>query len=80
MKTSFLDYYKLILEKVSFNPQLMIKEYGKAKTTLTPHEQLQLDGWLRSNGFSMPLTAFPPRRDVQDGPRLSLDGNTQRAF
>jgi hypothetical protein len=31
MKTSFLDYYKMILEKVSFDKKLMNKEYKKAR-------------------------------------------------
>jgi hypothetical protein len=32
MRTTFLDYYKIILDKVSFDHRLFTKEYQKAVT------------------------------------------------
>ncbi len=46
MKTSFLEYYKMILQKVSFDKKLLAKEYLKAKRTLTKCENKRLDEWL----------------------------------
>lgn len=51
MKTSFLDYYKLILQKVSFDPVLLKKEYRKAVQRLQPEEADQLKKWLRQKPF-----------------------------
>lgn len=51
MKTSFLDYYKLILEKVSFDRRLLAKEYRKAMNVLRSHEAQQLDSWLKNKGL-----------------------------
>lgn len=51
MKVSFLDYYKLILEKVSFDPQLLGKEYRKALKLLSKQEARQLRQWLDAKGF-----------------------------
>lgn len=47
MKTTMLEYYKLILKKVSFYPRLFRKEYKKALLYLTEDESRQLKGWLR---------------------------------
>lgn len=51
MKTSFLDYYKMILQKVSFDPVLLKKEYRKAVQRLQPEEADQLKRWLRQKPF-----------------------------
>jgi hypothetical protein len=51
MKMSFLDYYKLILQKVSFDPVLLKKEYRKAVQRLKPEEAEQLRKWLRQKPF-----------------------------
>lgn len=51
MQTSFLDYYKMILEKVSFDQQLLSKEYRKARHVLRAHEAKQLDYWLKAKGL-----------------------------
>ena len=48
MKTSFLEYYKIILHKVSFDRSLFVKEYGKATRRLQRHEVRHLDAWLQS--------------------------------
>ena len=50
-KNSFLDYYKTILEKVSFDQQLVEKEYRKAKQLLEESEAQELDNWLKSKGL-----------------------------
>jgi hypothetical protein len=55
MKTTYLDYYKMILEKVSFDSNLFWKEYHKALRTLPSHEASELTHWLRSTGL---LTAY----------------------
>lgn len=51
MKKSFLDYYKLILEKVSFDPYLFHKEYKKALNTINKDESVHLKRWLREQGL-----------------------------
>ena len=51
MTTSFLDYYKMILDKVSFDSNLFTKEYQKATRNLHTHEIGDLNSWLRSKGL-----------------------------
>ena len=51
MTTSFLDYYKMILDKVSFDPKLFSKEYKKATRSLPSHEVNDLNSWLRTKGL-----------------------------
>jgi len=48
MKASFLEYYKLILRKVSFDNRLSLKEYKKAKRHLSNDEYLELSNWFRN--------------------------------
>ena len=50
MKKTFLDYSKLILEKVSFNKELFQREYTKAKHYLTQKEADLLDVWVMNTG------------------------------
>lgn len=45
MKTSLLEYYKLIISKVSFDPQLILKEYQKALRVLNGSESAELRRW-----------------------------------
>jgi hypothetical protein len=47
-KNTFLDYYKTVLEKVSFDYQLFDKEYRKAVSILTPQETAALNRWIKS--------------------------------
>jgi len=49
--TTFLDYYKMILNKVSFDRNLFYKEYIKATQHLHTQEISELNKWLNSNGF-----------------------------
>lgn len=58
MKTTYLDYYKMILEKVSFDSDLFRKEYQKALRTLPSHEVSELTRWLHAKGL---MTAYPSR-------------------
>ncbi len=51
MNTTFLDYYKTILDKVSFDPNLFAKEYQKATRNLHTSEIGDLNSWLRSKGL-----------------------------
>lgn len=47
-RNTFLDYYKTILEKVSFDPQLFKKEYNKAIDVLSQNERTALNGWIKA--------------------------------
>jgi len=51
MKTKLLDYYKMILNKVSFDANLFVKEYQKAVRSLHIKEVDDLNDWLKSNGL-----------------------------
>jgi hypothetical protein len=48
MKTTFLDYYKMVLDKVSFDRHLFVKEYHKAVDRLSANEVADLNAWLKS--------------------------------
>ena len=50
MKQTFLEYYQIILEKVSFNKELFQREYIKAKKYLNEKEIELLDAWVQSTG------------------------------
>ncbi|MDR7131589.1 hypothetical protein J2X69_003953 [Algoriphagus sp. 4150] len=54
-KSSFLNYYKSILEKVSFDQKLLEKEYRKAKQLLENSEARELDYWLQRKGLARKL-------------------------
>jgi hypothetical protein len=49
--TSFLDYYKIVLQKVSFDSYLLAREYKKAKKAVGPVEQELLVDWMMKNGY-----------------------------
>jgi len=55
MKNSFLEYYKIILDKVSFDPTLFTKEYQKATRSLRTDEVGDLNSWLQSKGLQITL-------------------------
>jgi hypothetical protein len=48
---SFLDYYKIILDKVSFDPALVKKEYQKAINNLHTDEIGDLNQYVSSKGL-----------------------------
>ena len=50
-ETTWLNYYKTILEKVSFDTFLLKKEYEKAKKMLLPHQEVHLDNWMQQKGY-----------------------------
>lgn len=50
-KISYLEYYKFILERVSFCHILFNKEYNKAKCVIDPVELTQLNKWLNTKCF-----------------------------
>ncbi|MBN7811854.1 hypothetical protein J0A68_12925 [Algoriphagus sp. H41] len=60
-KNTFLEYYKTILEKVSFDGGLVAKEYRKAKELLQESEQRELDQWLKSTGLVSYLRPVTPQ-------------------
>lgn len=52
MKTKLLDYYKVILHKVSFDAKLFRKEYGKAVRSLQNNNEIgHLKNWLKETGL-----------------------------
>ncbi|WP_421878837.1 hypothetical protein [Marinoscillum sp.] len=52
-KTSMVDYLKLILDKISFNRDLFVKEYRKGIRYLSPGERAELRKWLEGRGFTI---------------------------
>lgn len=58
MNNSFLNYYKLVLERVSFSEHLLIKEYNKAAKVLDVAELRDLDEWMTSNRLSTNLNTI----------------------
>ncbi len=53
MKESFLEYTKCILEKVSFDIELLKKEYKKSLRILKREEVLQLNAWIKNKGLNL---------------------------
>jgi hypothetical protein len=45
----FLDYYKTVLDKVSFDYDLFAKEYRKAINVLSSEETAALNAWIKSS-------------------------------
>lgn len=65
MKTSMLEYCKTVLVKVSFNRQLSLKEYRKAKRWLQPDEATALKEWIRRDtNYSRKSGAYLSRAPV----------------
>ena len=56
MKNSFLEYYKLVLDKVSFDSNLFRKEYHKAVKGLSEVEKNELQHWLRARDLYQHLS------------------------
>jgi hypothetical protein len=54
MTKIMLDYTKSILERVSFDPALFLKELKKAVKTLLPYEVEQLREWLFKFTYERP--------------------------
>jgi len=46
MSRMIYDYTKMVLERVSFDPELFIKELKKAIRNLLPYEMEHLKKWL----------------------------------
>jgi len=55
MRKSFLDYYKEILEKVSFDQQLFRKELSKALRTIEKEDIQKLWDWIIDRGLQSDL-------------------------
>jgi hypothetical protein len=51
MGTSYLDHYKRILKKVSFDLSLLKNELNKANQILTQEERERLRKWMLRNGL-----------------------------
>ena len=52
---AFLDYYKMILDRVSFYPMLFTKEYKKARRHLDASDVEDLQRWINARGFQVLL-------------------------
>ena len=58
MKESFLEYTKYILDRVSFDLELLKKEYKKALKVLEREEVNVLNSWILSKGYKLqPISA-----------------------
>ena len=53
MKESFLEYTKYILDKVSFDKDLLKKEYSKSLKFLQLEEIIQLNNWIQGKGLQL---------------------------
>lgn len=53
MKTSMLEYVKIVLSKVSFDRKLFRKEYKKSLSWLSTNEASELKQWLRSHNLKL---------------------------
>jgi len=51
MKKSFLDYYKEILQKVSFDQDLFRKEFEKALKSIEEEDTQKLKEWIIDRGL-----------------------------
>ena len=48
-KKTFLNFYKLVLDKMKFDQQLFWKEYQKAIKLLNDKERNELNNWVYKN-------------------------------
>lgn len=49
IKSSFLNLYKTVLDRVSFDVRLFHKEYEKALSFLNRRERQELNSWIQQN-------------------------------
>jgi len=64
MKTSMLEYCKMVLRKVSFSKKLFLKEYRKSRQWLAPHEMSDLKAWIRNDKCQTIEESGPIRQNV----------------
>ena len=55
-KKTYLEYYKIVLERVSFCNTLLSKEYFKAKKSISPVELVSLNRWLITKKLDKKIT------------------------
>ena len=60
MNASMLEYCKVVLEKVHFDPQLFRKEYHKSLRWLSREERKSLQHWIAQR-FTTSAQPFPPQ-------------------
>lgn len=72
MENSFLEYYKLVLNKVSFDKNLFRKEYGKALRFLGETEKIKLNNWIKACGLHKNIS--------EDENRKVFEVHTQREY
>jgi len=64
MRTSYLDFYKFVLLKVSFDSHLLSKEYHKAMRNLNEVENQELLVWLHEEGLIQQIAPNQPEKDT----------------
>ena len=64
METSFLECAKVILNKVSSDQRLMLKEYGKLCNLLNEQEKMKLDIWLVNKKKRFFFSPIPQLRAI----------------
>lgn len=50
-KISMLEYAKIILSKVAFDRQLLLKEFKKSQAVLVEAERKELQRWMVNHGL-----------------------------
>ncbi len=50
-KISMLEYAKIIIGKVAFDRQLLLKEFQKLQARLADAERIELHKWMKQHGY-----------------------------
>ncbi|MEJ1237879.1 hypothetical protein WBG78_07120 [Chryseolinea sp. T2] len=78
MRNSYLEYYQLILQKVSFDRRLFTKEYFKAIKWLNQNQRIKLDQWIGSMGLGHLMTASD---ETDEGNKITkADGDRSSGY
>ncbi|MGC3947692.1 MAG: hypothetical protein QM762_24845 [Chryseolinea sp.] len=77
MTICYLEYFQLILQKVSFDRRLFNKEYGKAVRMLSSDQLKTLERWIQSRGLNHLMTSpvAPPSSVATSTEKTERSGN-----
>ena len=53
---TMLEYCKYLLDKLSFDPELLEKEYRKGLKYLSPADQVELKQWIKEKRLELELS------------------------
>ncbi len=53
---TMLEYCKYLLDKISFDPELLEKEYQKGLKYLSPADQVELKHWIKEKRMELELS------------------------